>query len=106
MEKLLKADGRAETDVLVEFDGPKPVTVPYGTSPDLAAVMRETNSRYGHANQFRFRVLFLQVLKVNPVEHSAPWPQSAATPDAETKPSPSAYTLLHESGHADSPKPQ
>jgi hypothetical protein len=75
MEKLLQADGRAEIDVLVEFDGPKPVTVPYGTSPGLAAVMRGTNSRYGHANQFRFRVLFLQVLKVSPVEHSTPWPQ-------------------------------
>jgi hypothetical protein len=75
MEKLLQVDGRAEVDLLVEFDGPKPVTVPYGTSPNLAAVMRGTNSRYGHANQFRFRVLFLRVLKVSPVEHSAPWPQ-------------------------------
>ena len=106
MEKLLKADGRAKIDVLVEFDGPKPVTVPDGTSPDLAAVIRETNSRYGHANQFRFRVLFLQVLKVKSVEHSAPWPQFDATPDAEAKPSTPSSILPHESGHVDSPKQQ
>lgn len=75
MEKLLSADGRAQVEVLAEFDGPKPVSIPSGTSPGLAAVMRGTNSRYGHANQFRYRLLFLQLLGVSPVVKTVPWPQ-------------------------------
>jgi hypothetical protein len=75
MDNLTGADGRAQIDVLVKFDGPKDVNVPDGTASDVADAMRGTNSRYGHANQFRFRVLFLKVLSAEPVAKTAPWPQ-------------------------------
>jgi hypothetical protein len=75
MEKLLNEDGRAQMDVLVKFDGPKRVIVPAGTPSEVADAMRGTNSRFGHANQFRFRVLFLKALSVEPVTKTAPWPQ-------------------------------
>ena len=65
MEKLLSADGRVQVDVLAEFDGPKPVTVPAGTPSEIADAMRGTNSRFGHANQFRFRIRFLKILSVD-----------------------------------------
>ena len=75
MDNLTSADGRAQIDVLVMFDGPKHVNVPAGTASEVADAMRGTNSRYGHANQFRFRVLFLKVLSAEPVAKTAPWPQ-------------------------------
>ncbi len=74
MEKLLASDGRADIVALVEFDGPKAVTIPPGTPPKLAEVMRGTDSRYGHMNQFATRVLLLKVIKVNSVPATAPWP--------------------------------
>jgi|SRR5579875_1508181 len=75
MEKLIREDGRVQVDVLAEFDGPKPVSIPNGTPAEIADVMRGTNSRWGHANQFRFRLRFLKVLAVSPVPKTTPWPQ-------------------------------
>jgi hypothetical protein len=74
MQNLLGADGRAQVDALVEFYGPKPVKVPVGTSDGLAALMRDTDSKYGDANQFSTKVRLLKVMKVEPVPTSTPWP--------------------------------
>jgi hypothetical protein len=75
MEALLDAHGRAMIDAEVEFDGPKPVTIPPGTSPRLAEIIRYTNSRYGHENLFRFRVVLLRLRSVEPVPSATPWPR-------------------------------
>ena len=75
MNKLIDADGRAQIDIVAEFDGPKPVKIPRGTPPEVADAMRGTNARWGHANQFRFRMRFHKVLAVSPVAKTTPWPQ-------------------------------
>jgi hypothetical protein len=75
MEKLISEDGRAQIDVLAEFDGPKPVSIPAGTPAEVADAMRGTNSRWGHANQFRFRIRFVKALAVSPVPKTVAWPQ-------------------------------
>lgn len=74
MEKLLDADGRARVVAIFRFDGPKPVKIPPGTPPGIAAAMRDTDSRYGHMNQFNYRVVLLKVIRVSPVSPDAPWP--------------------------------
>ena len=94
MEKLLDSAGRVKLTVVLEFDGPKKVDVPPDTPPKVADLMRGVNSRYGHLNQFNSRVLFLKILAVDPV------PANGASSQ------PGDTTLLHESGHADPPKPQ
>lgn len=75
MDMMLDTDGRVQIVALIEFDGPKPVKIPPGTSPRLAALMRGVNSRYGHLNQFRFRVVLQKVISVKPVQPNAPWPK-------------------------------
>jgi hypothetical protein len=75
MEKILDASGRARIVAVVEFDGPKPVEIPAGTPPELSEVMRGTNSRYGHQNQFGSRVVLLKIISVEPVPSDAPWPK-------------------------------
>lgn len=74
MDSILDKDGRAHVIAVLEFDGPKPVSIPPGTSDGLASTMRQTNSRYGHGNQFRSRVLLLRLVSVEAVPASAPWP--------------------------------
>lgn len=74
MNRLLKENGRAKITVQLEFYGPKPVTIPRGTSPGLADLMRGTNSRWGHQNQFATRVRFLKILTVEPVPSNVAWP--------------------------------
>jgi hypothetical protein len=78
MNALLDAQGRATVDAEIEFDGPKPVKIPPGTSPGLAKVMLSLNSRYGHMNQFRFRVVLVRLVGVEPVPTATPWPVAAA----------------------------
>jgi hypothetical protein len=75
LDNLLDANGRARIDALVEFYGPKTVKVPKGTSAGLAALMRETDSKYGHANQFATKVLLLKVISSTPVSADVPWPR-------------------------------
>lgn len=74
MERLLDADGRARVVAVLKFDGPKPVKIPPGTPPAIAASMRATNSRYGHMNQFNYRVVLLRIINAESVPSDAPWP--------------------------------
>jgi hypothetical protein len=74
MNQLLKQNGRARITVRIEFYGPKPVAIPAGTPPALADVMRGTDSRWGHQNQFATRVRFLKILTVEPVPADVAWP--------------------------------
>ena len=74
MNQLLKQNGRAKITVRLEFYGPKPVAIPAGTPPALADVMRGTDSRWGHQNQFATRARFLKILAVEPVPTEVAWP--------------------------------
>lgn len=74
MDSILDKDGRARVVAVLEFDGPKPVLIPSGTAESLTRLMRQTNSRYGHGNQFRSRVLLRKIISVEPVPASSPWP--------------------------------
>lgn len=74
LSELLKQKGRARITAVGEFDGPKKVDVPPGLSPEATDAMRETNSRYGHMNGWRFQFVFSRVEKVEPVPASDPWP--------------------------------
>lgn len=74
MEKLLDADGRAGIVAVLRFDGPKKVKIAPGTPPALAAAMRDFDSRYGHMNQFKYRVVLLKIIRVDSVPPDAPWP--------------------------------
>jgi len=74
MDDFLNTDGRAHIIAVLKFDGPKPVSIHAGTSDGLANVMRGTNSRYGHMNQFRTRVLLTKIISAEPVPASTPWP--------------------------------
>lgn len=74
MDAILNTDGRAHIIAVLEFDGPKPVSIHAGTSDGLANVIRGTNSRYGHMNQFRTRVLLTKIISAEPVPASTPWP--------------------------------
>lgn len=75
MDTLLDADGRARIVAVVEFDGPKPVAIPPVTPSRLADVMRGTNSKWGHQNQFNSRVVLLRIISVKPVPPDTPWPK-------------------------------
>lgn len=74
MEKLLDADGRARVVAVLKFYGPRPVKIPPGTPPAMAAAMRAFDSRYGHMNQFNYRVVLLKIVRISPVSHDAAWP--------------------------------
>jgi len=74
MDKLLDENGRVRIVAVAEFSGPKAVDIPPGTPPDVADIMRGTNARYGHRNQFEYRVRLLKVMVVEPVPGNAPWP--------------------------------
>ncbi len=75
LDTLLSKDGRARIVALLEFDGPKKVTIPAGTPPGIADLMRGTNSRYGHMNAFTYRVVLLRIHHVESVGSSIPWPR-------------------------------
>ena len=75
MDTMLGANGRARIIAVLEFDGPKPVAIPPGTSPRLADAMRGTNSKWGHQNQFNSRVVLLRIISVHPVPSDTPWPK-------------------------------
>jgi hypothetical protein len=75
LDRQLDTKGRAEIDALVEFYGPKTIKVPKGTSDGLAALMRGTDSKYGHANQFATKVILLKVVSSAPVSTDVPWPR-------------------------------
>jgi len=77
LNELLRRNGRARITAIGEFDGPKKVNVPSGLSPEAADAMRETNSRYGHMNGWKFQFVFSKVEKVEPVPADAPWPRLA-----------------------------
>jgi len=76
-DQLLKQNGRVRITVVGEFDGPKKVDVPPGLTPEGAAAMRSTNSRYGHQNRWEFQFVFSKVEKVEAVPASDPWPRWA-----------------------------
>lgn len=75
VEGSLRRDGRVRIRAVLEFDGPKPVVIPPGTPPWIEALMLGVNSRYGHANQFTYRVLLIKVIAAGPVPPDAPWPR-------------------------------
>lgn len=72
--ELLKQNGRARITVVGEFDGPQEVNVPSGASPQAAAAMRDTDSRYGHMNGWKFQFVFSKIEKVEAVRASERWP--------------------------------
>ena len=73
--EILRASGRARIVVTGEFDGPKKVDIPSGTSPELAKIMSTLDSRYGHMNHWKFQFVFSEVESVEPVAASDPWPR-------------------------------
>jgi hypothetical protein len=75
LNQLLDQSGRAEVVVTARFDGPMKVIVPKGTPPEVAQVMRGTNSRYGHMNQYSVRLVLLSIDKVDRVDSGLPWPR-------------------------------
>jgi len=77
MSQLLKFSGRAQIVAVGEFDGPKKVEIPAGTSPGLAATLRAADSRYGHQNGWDFQFVISTIEKVEPVPSSDPWPRQA-----------------------------
>jgi len=74
MDRILRAGGRVGLVAVVRFDGPKAVDVPPGTSPGLAALMRGTNARYGHSNEYRYQITLLRIIAVRPIAAGTPWP--------------------------------
>ena len=77
LNELLRRNGRARITAIGQFDGPRKVKVPSGLSPEAADAMRETNSRYGHMNSWKFQFVFSKVERVEPVPADAPWPHVA-----------------------------
>lgn len=77
LNELLRRTGRAQITAIGEFDGPKKVNIPSGLSPDAANAMRETNSRYGHMNGWKFQFVFSTIEKVESVPTDTPWPRLA-----------------------------
>ncbi len=78
LNRLLKSNGRARILVVGEFDGPKKVEIPPGTSPGLADTLRAANSHYGHQNGWDFQFVFSKIGKVDAVPASDPWPRWAS----------------------------
>ena len=76
-DDILHTSGRARVVVTGEFDGPKKVDIPSGTSPGLAKIMSTVDSRYGHMNHWKFQFVFSEVESVEPVAAGDPWPHQA-----------------------------
>jgi hypothetical protein len=74
MNQLLRSSGRAQIVAIGEFDGPKKVEIPPGTSPGLAAFLQAANSHYGHQNGWDFQFVISRIEKVEPTPTDAPWP--------------------------------
>jgi hypothetical protein len=77
LNDLLKQDRRARIMVIGEFDGPKKVDIPPGTSPGLAATLQAADSHYGHQNRWDFQFVFSRIEKVEPSPPNTPWPRRA-----------------------------
>jgi len=77
MSQLLQSSGRAQIVAVGEFNGPKKVAIPAGTSPGLAATLQAADSRYGHQNGWDFQFVISKIEKVEPVPSSDPWPRQA-----------------------------
>jgi hypothetical protein len=77
MNRLLKSSGRAQIVATGEFDGPKKVDIPPGTSPGLAATLQAADSHYGHQNGWDFQFVISTIEKVEPAPADAPWPHWA-----------------------------
>jgi hypothetical protein len=74
MSRLLRPSGRAQIVARGEFDGPKKVDIPPGTSPGLAATLQAADSHYGHQNGWDFQFVIARIEKVEPAPADAPWP--------------------------------
>jgi hypothetical protein len=77
LNELLRRTGRAQITAIGEFDGPKRANIPSGLSLEAANAMRETNSRYGHMNGWKFQFVFSKIEKVESVTSDTPWPRLA-----------------------------
>jgi hypothetical protein len=77
MSQLLESTGRAQIVAIGEFDGPKKVDIPPGTSPGLAATLQAADSHYGHQNGWDFQFVISTIEKVEPARADAPWPHWA-----------------------------
>jgi hypothetical protein len=75
LNRLLRSDGRARVFVIGRFDGPKKVSIPPNTPPDVADVMRGVNSRYGHQNRWNFQFVLSKIEEVERVPSNDPWPK-------------------------------
>jgi hypothetical protein len=78
LNQLLGSTGRVRIVAVGEFDGPKKVDIPPGTSPGLAVTLQAANSHYGHQNGWDFQFVISKIEKVDPVPASEPWPHRAA----------------------------
>jgi len=74
LDEILRVHGRARIVVTGEFDGPKKVDIPSGTSPGLAKIMSTVDSRYGHMNHWKFQFVFSEIESTEAVPASDPWP--------------------------------
>jgi len=72
LKHLLKQGGRARVTVVGEFDGPKKVEIPLGTSPALAATLQAADSHYGHQNAWDFQFVISRIEKVDPAPPDTP----------------------------------
>jgi hypothetical protein len=77
LNRLLRSSGRAQIVATGEFDGPKKVDIPPGTSPGLAATLQAADSHYGHQNGWDFQFVISTIEKVEPARADAPWPHWA-----------------------------
>jgi hypothetical protein len=78
LKRLVKPGGRARIVAVGEFDGPKKVDIPAGTSPGLADTLRAANSHYGHMNGWNFQFVVSKIEKVEAVPARDPWPHRAS----------------------------
>jgi hypothetical protein len=67
LNRLVKKDGRAKVTIVGVFRGPKEVFVPEGTSPAVAKLMRDTNSRWGHLDMYCCAFEPMRIEHVEPV---------------------------------------
>ena len=72
LKRYINADSRAKVVFKGRFEGPKAVAVPDTVHPDLRERIRDLNSRHGHMNAYRFKIVVREIQKVERVDRTTP----------------------------------